>query len=61
VVFVASADAARVVSAAEAIVARETAMATALAQGLPATSVMGLAYEELLTRISAGRVALDHR
>jgi hypothetical protein len=41
-----------VVTSAEAIVAREAAMATALARGLSAASVMGLAYEELLSRIA---------
>jgi 4-hydroxy-4-methyl-2-oxoglutarate aldolase len=52
IVFVPAENAEMVVTSAEAIVAREAAMATALARGLPATSVMGLAYEELLSRIA---------
>jgi 4-hydroxy-4-methyl-2-oxoglutarate aldolase len=51
VVFLRADDAADVIQAAERIVAREAAMGAALAQGLPATSVMGLDYEELLARI----------
>jgi 4-hydroxy-4-methyl-2-oxoglutarate aldolase len=54
IVFVPAEKAEVVVTAAEAVVAREAAMATALAQGLPVTSVMGLAYEELLSRIATG-------
>jgi 4-hydroxy-4-methyl-2-oxoglutarate aldolase len=52
VVFVRADQAEEIVTVAEAIVAREAAMATAIAQGLPITSVMGLAYEELLAKIS---------
>jgi 4-hydroxy-4-methyl-2-oxoglutarate aldolase len=53
VVFVPANRAEEIIEAAERIVARETAMASALARGLPATSVMGLDYEELLTRLAS--------
>jgi regulator of RNase E activity RraA len=53
IVFVPAPRAEKVVDAAERIVAREAAMASALAQGIPATSVMGMAYEELLTRLAS--------
>jgi 4-hydroxy-4-methyl-2-oxoglutarate aldolase len=52
IVFVPAAQAEQVIDAAQRIVAREAAMAAALAQGIPATSVMGMAYEELLTRLA---------
>ena len=52
IVFVPAAQAEQVIDAAQRIVAREAAMAAALAQGIPATSVMGMAYEDLLTRLA---------
>jgi 4-hydroxy-4-methyl-2-oxoglutarate aldolase len=48
VVFVAAADVARVVAAAEEIAAREAAMAKALLSGEPVTAVMGANYENML-------------
>ena len=50
VVFVRAADVERVVREAEAIVAREAAMAKALLAGRPAGEVMGADYETMLTR-----------
>jgi 4-hydroxy-4-methyl-2-oxoglutarate aldolase len=61
VVFVRADQAEEVVTVAEAIVTREAAMATAISQGLPITSVMGLAYEDLLARISAETNVGDRR
>jgi regulator of RNase E activity RraA len=55
VVFLRAEDAEQTIEAAEAIVARETVMAAALAQGLPATSVLGADYEELIARIAEGQ------
>ena len=49
VVFVAAAGAERVIAAAENIAAREAAMAKALLAGEPAGTVMGAAYENMLT------------
>jgi regulator of RNase E activity RraA len=49
VVFVRAADAGRVIAAAENIAAREAAMAKALLAGEPAGTVMGAAYENMLT------------
>jgi len=48
VAFVPAADAARVLDAAEAIAAREAAMAKALLAGQPITEVMGADYEHML-------------
>lgn len=48
VVFIAAGDAARVLEAAEAIAAREAAMADALQAGRRITEVMGAAYEHML-------------
>jgi len=48
VVFLAQADAARILDAAEAIAAREAAMAKALQSGKPITEVMGADYEHML-------------
>ena len=48
VVFISPADIERVLEAAEAIVAREAAMASALRAGTPAGQVMGGAYEQML-------------
>jgi 4-hydroxy-4-methyl-2-oxoglutarate aldolase len=48
VVFLAQADAARIIEAAETIAAREAAMAKALQDGKPITEVMGAAYEHML-------------
>lgn len=48
VAFVPAADAARVLDAAEAIAAREAAMAKALLAGEPITEVMGADYEHML-------------
>ncbi len=48
VVFISPADIERVLEAAEAIVAREAAMAAALRAGTPAGQVMGGAYEQML-------------
>jgi regulator of RNase E activity RraA len=50
VVILAARDAARVVEAAEAIAAREAAMADALRAGRRITEVMGAAYEHMLKR-----------
>lgn len=50
VVFVAKAEIARVLDTAEAIVAREEAMAAALRQGTPIGQVMGANYEHMLKR-----------
>jgi 4-hydroxy-4-methyl-2-oxoglutarate aldolase len=50
VVFIAAAEAARVVAAAEDIAAREAAMAKALLAGEPITKVMGANYENMLRR-----------
>jgi regulator of RNase E activity RraA len=49
VVFVAAAEAGRVIAAAENIAAREAAMAKALLAGEAAGTVMGAAYENMLT------------
>lgn len=48
VVFVAAADAARVLDAAEMIAAREAAMSRDVEAGLPVSQVMGAAYEHML-------------
>ena len=48
VVFLAQADAARILDAAESISAREAAMAKALQSGKPITEVMGADYEHML-------------
>jgi regulator of RNase E activity RraA len=48
VVFLAQADAARILDAAEAIAGREAAMAKALQSGKPITEVMGADYEHML-------------
>src|SRR5580692_7057636 len=50
VVFIAASDIARVLDAAEAIVAREEAMAQALREGVPISQVMGANYETMLKR-----------
>jgi 4-hydroxy-4-methyl-2-oxoglutarate aldolase len=50
VVFIAAADIARVLDAAEAIVAREEAMAQALREGVPISQVMGASYESMLKK-----------
>ncbi len=50
VVFIATADIARVLEAAEAIVAREEAMAQALREGIPISQVMGASYESMLKK-----------
>jgi len=50
VIFIATADIARVLDAAETIVAKETAMADALKRGEPITKVMAANYEQMLTR-----------
>ena len=50
VVFVAAADAARVIAAAEEIAAREAAMGRALKDGRRITEVMGADYEHMLKR-----------
>jgi 4-hydroxy-4-methyl-2-oxoglutarate aldolase len=50
VVFVAAAEAARVIDAAETIAGREAAMAEALRAGRRITEVMGAAYEHMLKR-----------
>jgi 4-hydroxy-4-methyl-2-oxoglutarate aldolase len=50
VVFIAAADIARVLEAAEAIVAREEAMAQALREGVPIGQVMGASYESMLKK-----------
>lgn len=55
IVFIAAAQAEHVIDAAERIVAQEAVMASALEQGIPATSVMGMAYEELLARLAPGQ------
>ncbi len=49
-VFVAQADIARVLEAAEAIVQREEAMAAALREGKPISQVMGANYEHMLKK-----------
>ncbi len=48
VVFIAQADIARVLDAAETIAAREAAMIAALRAGVPITEVMGASYETML-------------
>jgi 4-hydroxy-4-methyl-2-oxoglutarate aldolase len=50
VVFVAQADIARVLEAAEAIVEREESMAQALREGKPISEVMGASYEHMLKK-----------
>lgn len=50
VVFIAAADIARVLDAAEAIAAREEAMAQALREGVPISQVMGANYESMLKK-----------
>ena len=50
VVFIAAADIGRVLEAAEAIVAREEAMAQALREGTPISQVMGASYESMLKK-----------
>ena len=50
VVFIAAADLARVLEAAEAIAAREEAMAQALRGGVPISQVMGASYESMLKK-----------
>jgi 4-hydroxy-4-methyl-2-oxoglutarate aldolase len=50
VVFIAARDIARVLDAAEAIVAREEAMAQALREGVPISQVMGASYESMLKK-----------
>jgi 4-hydroxy-4-methyl-2-oxoglutarate aldolase len=50
VVFITAADIARVLDAAEAIVAREEAMAQALREGVPISQVMGATYEGMLKK-----------
>jgi 4-hydroxy-4-methyl-2-oxoglutarate aldolase len=50
VVFIAAIDIARVLDAAEAIVAREEAMAQALREGVPISHVMGASYETMLKK-----------
>jgi 4-hydroxy-4-methyl-2-oxoglutarate aldolase len=50
VVFIAAADIARVLESAEAIVAREEAMAQALREGVPISQVMGASYESMLKK-----------
>jgi 4-hydroxy-4-methyl-2-oxoglutarate aldolase len=50
VAFVAAADIARVLDAAETIVAREEAMAQALREGVPISQVMGASYEGMLKK-----------
>jgi regulator of RNase E activity RraA len=48
IVFVAAADAARVLAAAEAIAAQEASMAGAIATGRAISDVMGASYERML-------------
>jgi regulator of RNase E activity RraA len=50
VVFIAAGDIARVLEAAEAIVAREEAMAQALREGVPIGQVIGASYESMLKK-----------
>jgi len=50
VVFIAAGDIARVLDTAEAIVAREEAMAQALREGVPISQVMGANYESMLKK-----------
>ena len=50
VVFVRAADIEAVLSAADAVVARERAMVAALREGTPVTQVMGITYETMLKR-----------
>lgn len=50
VAFIPAAEIARVLEAAEAIVAREAAMARALREGKPISEVMGASYEQMLQR-----------
>ncbi len=50
VVFIAASDIARVLETAEAIVAREEAMAQALRDGVPISQVMGANYESMLKK-----------
>jgi 4-hydroxy-4-methyl-2-oxoglutarate aldolase len=50
VVFIAKADAARVVEAAEQIVERESLMAKALREGQPISQVLGASYEHMLKK-----------
>lgn len=61
VVFVRADEADEVIAAAETIVAREATMAAALAKGLPATSVLGANYEELLASLAGEELAVDLR
>ncbi len=49
-VFVAQAEIERVLEAAEAIVAREEAIAQALREGQPISQVMGASYEHMLKK-----------
>jgi regulator of RNase E activity RraA len=49
-VFIAQAELARVLDAAEAIAARERAMIAALKDGTPVSRVMGLSYEDMLKK-----------
>ena len=51
IVFVAAADIDRLLDAAEAIVAREAAMAKALLSGVPVSQVMGADYEHMLKKV----------
>ena len=50
VVFIAAGDIARVLEAAEAIAAREEAMAQSLREGVPISQVMGASYESMLKK-----------
>lgn len=50
VVFISAGDVARVLEAAEAITAREEAMAQALREGVPISQVMGASYESMLKK-----------
>jgi regulator of RNase E activity RraA len=50
VIFIAAADIARVLDAAETIAAKEAAMAKALTSGEPISQVMAADYEQMLTR-----------
>ena len=52
IVFVAAADIDRLLDAAEAIVAREAAMAKALLAGVPVSQVMGADYEHMLKGVT---------
>ena len=53
IVFVSAADIARLLDAAESIVAREAAMAKALLAGVPVSQVMGADYEHMLKKVSS--------